>query len=132
MKNRLAPVECLLKGERFALTRADLHRMTGYCDSYIRSHIGKQRETEVILNRWDGDGYYKPTEQDEAAVLDFYMKEHAAAVTRLYRLKTARKWLELHSNYTFQDYAPKLNIFAVPAEEKVYIIRDGELQEVTE
>ena len=126
------PADFLMSGEKYALTRKELVALSGYCDSRLRMSIGERRETEVILNLWGGKGYFKPLESDEAAVLEFYMKEHAAAVKRLARLKTARRWLELHSNYTFQDYAPEIKILAVPADEKVFICRDGKMVEVTE
>lgn len=132
MKNRLRPEECISTGETYAASRPEIIAATGYCDSYVRSHIGKQRETEVILNLWNGRGYFKPTDADEEAVLKYFLREHAAAVTRIARTKTARKWLELHSNYTFEDYAPEIKVYALPADEKVFICRDGKMVEVTE
>ena len=132
MKNRFKPWYCISTGETYAASRPEIIAATGYCDSYVRQLIGKQRETEVILNLWNGRGYFKPTDADEEAVLKYFLREHAAAVTRIARTKTARKWLELHSNYSFEDYTPELKVYALPAEDKIYMMRDGNLVEVTE
>ena len=52
-------------GRENAVTREQLMMLTGMPDRAVREAIAQARRDTVILNLQDGNGYYRPTEDDK-------------------------------------------------------------------
>lgn len=90
----MKPITALIpEGRENAVTRFQLVWKTGERDRQIRREIAEaRREGDLILNRQDGGGYYRPSNPQE--VLRWYRQEHARAMKILVGLTPARRWLK--------------------------------------
>lgn len=67
-------------GHENAITRRRLSVLTGLGDRTVRELIAKARETSVILNLQDGNGYYRPDlmdPEDHAALRRYIFQENS-------------------------------------------------------
>ena len=81
-------------GRENAVTREQLMMLTGMPDRAVREAIAQARRDTVILNLQDGNGYYRPVEDDKPLVERFLRQETKRAKTIFYRLKAAREYLK--------------------------------------
>ena len=87
-------VDYIPYGRENAVTREQLMMLTGMPDRAVREAIAQARRDTVILNLQDGNGYYRPTEDDKPLVERFLRQETKRAKTIFYRLKAAREYLK--------------------------------------
>ncbi len=80
-------------GRENAIPGHELKTLLGVDDRTMREIVAKLRETYCIVNHQDGEGYYRPSEDDYAAVLGYIAQEKSRAKSINRSLKGAKKWI---------------------------------------
>lgn len=87
-------VDYIPTGHDNGVTMRDLESLTGFSNRDIRKHISQARkEGTIILNLQDGNGYFKPTNDEADYVRKFMKQEHSRAMDVLISLNSAKAWL---------------------------------------
>lgn len=76
------------------ITRKRLCELTGLTDRKVRNEIHALRREHCILNMQDGQGYYRPTEDDREQVEAFLKQEASRAKSIFWSQKGAKEWLK--------------------------------------
>lgn len=77
----------------YPITRQRLCELTGLTDRKVRDEIHHLRRNYCILNMQDGQGYYRPSEDDREQVEAFIRQEASRAKSIFWAQKGAKKWL---------------------------------------
>lgn len=80
-------------GRKHAISRNSLRIITGWNDRCIRRAIEEARKRIPIINDGDGEGYYRPTEDDYQYALSHYSKEMHRQREILANNRQLKKWL---------------------------------------
>lgn len=82
-------------GRERAVTRRELMAMTGMHDRTVRDYIKQARQSGIsILNMQNGEGYYRPLEEDADDVLHHYRQEGSRANDILAAREGDLRWLK--------------------------------------
>lgn len=84
----------IVHGKERAITIDELCEITSWSRSAIKEKIQKLRDKgEVILS--SQEGYYRPRQNEEGAeqVQEFISMMEEQAKSRMYRIRSARRWL---------------------------------------
>ena len=81
-------------GRKNAVRRKTLSMRLNLTDSELRKEIKKLRQEYVILNLQDGNGYFRPSEEDTEYVKKFKEQEEARAKSIFWTLKPVREFLK--------------------------------------
>jgi hypothetical protein len=82
-------------GRERAVTRRELIAMTGLKDRTVREYIKQARQSGIsILNMQNGEGYYRPLEEDADEVLHHYRQEGSRAADILKGREGDLRWLK--------------------------------------
>lgn len=85
----------IVYGKERAITIDELCEITSWSRSAIKEKIQKLRDNgEVILS--SQEGYYRPRQNEEGAeqVQEFISMMKKQAKSRMYRIRSARRWLD--------------------------------------
>lgn len=80
-------------GKENAISRDKLSAEIGCTDRTMRDLINKARKRVVIINLQNGDGYYRPTEDDMEEVLRYKKQEENRAKEIFGNLQPVRKFI---------------------------------------
>lgn len=86
-------INLIPRGQANAVTRRELCELTGWNDRKVREAIFQARRDHLILNLQDGNGYFRPTEDESHLVKRFYEQEMKRLKSIGWALKPAREWL---------------------------------------
>jgi hypothetical protein len=78
-------------GHDNGVTARELSQITGITERKIRDRIALERHNVVILNLQDGQGYFRPTEDEKSLVWEWVRQEENRLRSIGYGLKAARK-----------------------------------------
>lgn len=81
-------------GRKNAVRRKTLSMRLNLTDSELRKEIKKLRQEYVILNLQDGNGYFRPSEEDTEYVKKFKEQEEKRAKSIFWTLKPVREFLK--------------------------------------
>lgn len=85
-------------GSKNSVTRGQLCSLTGMSDRKVRREISLARRRTPILNLQDGNGYYRPREDDVLELSRFIKQEEHRAKMVFWSLKSARDTLKQLKN----------------------------------
>lgn len=80
-------------GQKNAISRKRLSRMTGLPDRTIREMIGISRHTTPIINLQNGGGYFRPLPEERRLVVRWMAQEKKRAKRVFWSLKGARDFM---------------------------------------
>lgn len=80
-------------GKENAISRDKLASAVGCSDRTMRDLINKARRRVVIINLQNGNGYYRPTDEDKEDVLKFKKQEENRAKDIFSNLQPVRAFL---------------------------------------
>ena len=80
-------------GKENAITRDQLKAMTGLGDRKVRNMINKERRYYPIINIQDGDGYFRPTQEEKDYVRKWIKQEMRRAKSSFWSLRGAKQFL---------------------------------------
>lgn len=78
-------------GHENGMTARELSDLTGITERKIRDRIALERHNVVILNMQDGQGYFRPREDEGDLVREWVKQEENRLRSIGYGLKAARK-----------------------------------------
>lgn len=80
-------------GKENAISRDKLTTELGCTDRTMRDLINKARKRVVIINLQNGDGYYRPTDEDMEDVLRYKKQEENRATEVFGNLQPVREFI---------------------------------------
>lgn len=80
-------------GKENAISRDKLAAKIGCTDRTMRDLVNKARKRVVIINLQDGDGYYRPTDNDMEDVLRYKKQEENRAAEVFGNLQPVREFI---------------------------------------
>lgn len=83
-------------GKENAISRDKLTAELGCTDRTMRDLINKARKRVVIINLQNGDGYYRPTDEDMEDVLRYKKQEENRATEVFGNLQPVREFIRKH------------------------------------
>ncbi len=83
-------------GKENAISRDKLAAKIGCTDRTMRDLVNKARKRVVIINLQDGDGYYRPTDEDMEDVLRYKKQEENRATEVFGNLQPVREFIRKH------------------------------------
>ena len=91
-------IDFIPTGQKNAISRNDLCRVTGLSDRIVRGLIEEARRETIIISNNDGSGYWIypdiPTDEEKEALRKFVKQQESRAKSIFYALYPARQMMK--------------------------------------
>lgn len=81
-------------GQKNAITRAELSKITGLKDRVVRELIGQARRETPILNTQNGEGYFIPLPSEKHLVERWLKQEESRAKSIFWSIRGAKNFIK--------------------------------------